>query len=370
MNIQPHPTKPGFFIVRYMKRHPITRKPIDRRREAEGKKEAERVYRALVVEVEDVIKKEVMPTWTMVLDDFLVASADRGLTKKTITDYEYCLRAHTTEAWGDRYIDSITTQEVRELLQAKVGHRKQSHQKYFLKCIRSVFNYAVESGKVNRNPTPMMKFKVGDKIKAVLNEGQAKLLIAKARELDWEWAPHYAVALYTGMRNGELYALKKACVDFASNTILVNLSWNNVDGFKSTKSGDDRRIDIPTPLLPILKELMEESDSEFLLPRLSKWDKGEQARDLRMFLMGIGLPPIRFHDLRASWATMLLSKGVEPIKVMKMGGWKDLAPLLIYARKAAVAIKGASACLNLESPDPPPTGAARGAQVCELVKQA
>lgn len=208
MNIQPHPTKPGFFFVRYVKRHPITRKPIDLKREAEGKKEAERLYRELVLEVEEIIKKEITPTWAVILDDYLVASANRGLTKKTISDTEYCLRAHTMEAWGNRFIDSITTQDVRELLQARVGHRKPSHQKYMLKCMRSVFNYAVEAAKLNRNPTPMLKFKLGDKIKAVLNEDQAKLLIAKARELDWEWAPHYAVALYTGMRNGELYALK------------------------------------------------------------------------------------------------------------------------------------------------------------------
>lgn len=115
---------------------------------------------------------------------------------------------------------------------------------------------------------------------------------------------------------------------------------------------------------------MEESDSEFLLPRLSKWDKGEQARDLRMFLLGLGLPAIRFHDLRASWATMLLSKGVEPIKVMKMGGWKDIETMMIYARKAGVDIKGASACLNLESPSPTPSGGAQVAQVLQMPRQA
>jgi integrase len=323
-----------------------------------------------VLEVENIIKKEITPTWAMILDDYLVASANRGLTKKTISDTEYCLRAHTIGAWGERFIDSITTQDVRELLQARVGHRKASHQKYVLKCMRSVFSYAVDAGNLNRNPTPMMKFKLGDKIKAVLTEEQAKFLIAKAREFDSEWAPHYEVALYTGMRNGELYALKRCNIDFSSNTILVNSSWNSKDGFKSTKSGDDRRIDIPAPLLPVLQELMEEDDSEFLLPRLTKWDKGEQARELRMFLLGIGLPAIRFHDLRATWATMLLSKGVEPIKVMKMGGWKDIETMMIYARKAGVDIKGASACLNLQSPSPTPIGGAQAAQVIHMARQA
>lgn len=59
-----------------------------------------------------------------------------------------------------------------------------------------------------------------------------------------------------------------------------------------------------------------------------------------MFLAGVGLPQIRFHDLRTTWATIMLSKGVEPIKVMMMGGWKDMKTMQIYVRKAGVSIQG------------------------------
>jgi integrase len=58
---------------------------------------------------------------------------------------------------------------------------------------------------------------------------------------------------------------------------------------------------------------------------------------------------------------MLLSKGVEPIKVMKMGGWKDLETMMIYARKAGVDIRGATDCLNLNS-------AAEPSKVLHLMK--
>ena len=65
-------------------------------------------------------------------------------------------------------------------------------------------------------------------------------------------------------------------------------------------------------------------------------------------MVGLGLPPIRFHDLRATWAILLLSKGAEPIKVMMMGGWKDLKTMQAYVRKAGVDIKGATEdCLDL-----------------------
>jgi hypothetical protein len=63
--------------------------------------------------------------------------------------------------------------------------------------------------------------------------------------------------------------------------------------------------------------------------------------------MGLGLPPVRFHDLRA---TLLLSKGVEPIRVMKAGGWKDLKTMMVYVRKSGVDIRGMSDCLNLHNP--------------------
>jgi integrase len=73
-------------------------------------------------------------------------------------------------------------------------------------------------------------------------------------------------------------------------------------------------------LVQILKQLkLQSAGSDFVLPRISRWDKGEQARELRMFMVGINLPPVRFHDLRATWATLMLSNGVEPVKVMSMG---------------------------------------------------
>ena len=103
--------------------------------------------------------------------------------------------------------------------------------------------------------------------------------------------------------------------------ITVSSSWSIKDGFKSTKSGHDRIVEIAPPLMDLLRELkLQSGGSKYVLPRLDKWDTGDQARELRMFLMGMGLPPIRLHDLRATWATILPSKGIEPIRVMKAGG--------------------------------------------------
>lgn len=70
-----------------------------------------------------------------------------------------------------------------------------------------------------------------------------------------------------------------------------------------------------------------------------------------MFLQGLGLPRIRFHNLRATWATIMLSMGIAPINVMAMGGWKDLKTMQFYIRKAGVDTLGISDLLSLHSPN-------------------
>jgi integrase len=95
---------------------------------------------------------------------------------------------------------------------------------------------------------------------------------------------------------------------------------------------------------------LEDVDTNFVLQRIDKWDKGEQARELRLFLMSLGLPTIRFHDLRATLATIMLSRGVEPVKVLKLGGWRDLKTAQIYLRKAGVDVRGSADALDLHNP--------------------
>lgn len=343
--------KTNTYTVSYSKRHPITRQPRNLyRRGIKTKAEANRVYAELILKVEDKLKQSIMPNWENLVEEFSRHLHDSDVSIKTAETYSYCLKAHTS-CWNDRLIDSITSSEIRELIKEKVGNRSQSHQKNVLKYIRSAFNFAFEKGHIDRNPTPSMKFRIGDKIKNVLTEEQVCTLLTQAKIIDSQWYPIWCMALYTGMRNGELYALTWDKVNLDTRKILVDSSWNNKDGFKDTKSGDDRIVEIAPNLLHILKELkIENLNPPFVLPRIDRWDKGEQARELRMFLEGLGLPRIRFHDLRATWATIMLGKGVAPIKVMAMGGWKDLKTMQVYIRKAGVNISGITECLDLHSP--------------------
>jgi integrase len=337
----------GKFLVRETRRCPITRKQFEISRKAESKAEARRIQDQILLELQERMKRQQVPVWEDVVVEYVKTGKDGSLSEMTKYNQDKVLRKHTFACWGQKHIDEITTAEIMALMRGLLPEYSEAHRKYVLKCIRGAFTFALHRGYVNTNPTPLIKFKIGQKIQAVLTEPQIIKLLDEARRQEWEWFPHYAVALFTGMRNGELYALKWDQVDLAARKILVNRSWNNRSGFKSTKSGDDRVVEIAHSLLPVLQELrLKTFETGYVLPRHAKWDKGEQARELRMFLKLIGLPTVRFHDLRASWATLLLSKGTPPPQVMAMGGWKDLKTMMIYLRKAGIDTEGATNCLD------------------------
>ena len=336
------------WIVSYSKRHPKTRQPVTLRRRAKSKAEANRLYAELVVEVNARLNRSVIPSWQSLVELYIEDLKKRDVSAKTIESYFLCLKAHTFPLWGGRLASEITSLEIRTAIKELLFHRSPSHQKNVLKYIRGAFNFAVEAGILASNPTPSMKIKTGEKLKSVLTEEQVRTLLTQAKVIGSEWYPIWAMALYTGMRNGELHALTWDKVNLEARKILVDCSWNNKDGLKSTKSGDDRIVEIAPNLVYILKELKLRSlNPPFVLPRIDKWDKGEQARELRLFLEGLGLPRIRFHDLRATWATIMLGKGIAPIKVMAMGGWKDLKTMQYYIRKAGVNIVAITDNLDL-----------------------
>lgn len=341
----------GSWHAFYSRRHPETKIPVSMRRKGiETKAAALRVEKELVLEVDKRLKAIVIPTWGEFIDEYLESCRQSGMRLKTIYNRDKCLRA-ATSSWNERFVDSIRSDEIRKVIEVDYSDRSPSQQKSVLQYIRRAFDIAVEKDYLARNPCPNMAFRIGDKIKKVLTEDQVRTLLNKAKATGWKWYPHYAVALYTGMRSGELYALTWDKVDLDNRTIIVSCSWNSKEGLKSTKSGDDRVVVIAPALLPVLKDLkLKTGGTGPVLERFLEWTNGEQAAELRRFQSGIGLPETRFHDLRATWCTLMLSKGIEPIKVMMMGGWKNLKTMQMYMRKAGVDIKGIADVLNLHDP--------------------
>lgn len=115
-----------------------------------------------------------------------------------------------------------------------------------------------------------------------------------------------------------------------------------------SKAGYWRQIPVSGELEKILIEQKNETgNEEHVFPRHWEWSRGDQARVLRAFCFLHKLPSIKFHTLRACFATQMLRSGVETARVMKIGGWKDLKTMQHYVRLAGIEIYGATENLKI-----------------------
>lgn len=108
-----------------------------------------------------------------------------------------------------------------------------------------------------------------------------------------------------------------------------------------TKGRYFRQIPINKDLEKFLRHLRKQTGkTPYVLPRLQKWDKGEQARILRTFCKEINMKPLKFHALRGSFATELMRQGVAPATVRKICGWEDAETMEHYIDLAAIGLQG------------------------------
>jgi len=258
-----------------------------------------------------------------------------------------------TKEWLEIPAEELTRFHGRELQKKmELAGMSSKGQQKVRSMVNTVFNYGLEEKFISKPiPSPMagLVFNTdAENVPDILTLGEIKQFLERGKELQNEWYPIWAMALLTGMRNGELYALEWSDVDFENSLIRVSKSYNSrLKIVKSTKAGYWRNIPISSQLRELLIELQAKSETQHVLPRLGCWNQGLQAQELRKFLRGIGIRPVKFHALRACFATQLLAKNIAPAIVMKICGWKNLQTMEYYVRLAGVSEQGATECLEI-----------------------
>lgn len=317
-------------------------------------REAEREETKLLRECERgaLLKETQGSSWESVLEAW-AKGLDEGLSQTTRTDYVACAYKHTS-SWLKRPASGITTLDVKELLnQFKADGRTYEYVKYLKNLIGRIFVFGIERRLIkdmDRAPTFGVQLgKREEKKPEILTLAEIRKLLQSAKAMQHPWYPHWAMALLTGMRSGELYALLWTDIDWENNALTCSKSYNNrFDLTKSTKAGYWRTVPISGELKSLLAEIkLQAGDRDSVLPRFTLWKKGMQASELRKFCIGLGLPSVRFHALRACFATQLIRNGVPPIQIQKICGWKDLKTMQRYIRMAGIEVTGATEALKV-----------------------
>lgn len=126
------------------------------------------------------------------------------------------------------------------------------------------------------------------------------------------------VAAYAGLRRGELVALRWRDVDFTRRKLVVRRAVSGDVEVTSTKSRRARDVPLPDQAAGALDRLSQRgdftsADDYVFANRLGRRLDGsalrrrvDRARD------AAGLPPLRFHDLRHTYGSQLVARGIRP----------------------------------------------------------
>jgi integrase len=282
------------------------------------------------------------------LDLWLRNSVQDTVRLTTYQGYERVVRLHIKPALGRIKLDNLTPVHVRSLYRERLEAGLAPRMVQLVHTIlHKALKQAVNDGLIPRNVTEAVKApRPVKKEMKPLSPAQARELLEAARGERLEAL--YALAVTTGMRQGEILGLKWEDLDLEAGTLQVRRTLSTALGggvrFGPPKTARSRRsIRVPKLALTALRRhrktqleermklsgLWEDHDLVFTTGVGTPLSRADLiTRSFKPLLRRANLPDIRFHDLRHTCATLLLSRGVHAKLVQELLGHSTIAVTL------------------------------------------
>ena len=191
--------------------------------------------------------------------------------------------------------------------------------------ISSAMDFAVAQKIISVNPCKAVALpKVEHKEMKTIPSEQLEAFLREAKETGvYEM---YYIELATGLRRGELLGLKWQDIDWKNGIIKVRRQVARVDGeiveapLKTKNSY--RAVTISQQAIEVLKAQKAKTDDEYVFPSPNGGPISPDSVNnmLKRVLARAGIPKVRFHDLRHTFATIALQNGVDIKTVSGMLG--------------------------------------------------
>jgi integrase len=326
--------------------------PVRRGRRAGGltKSEAEAALRNIVT---DPATATGGPTLAEAGRRYLAHKQSLGLKPGTLSDYESALRVHLVPFFGSLGLAEVTVPLVEEFIYEKQreGKAPKSILNY-LGLLHAIFGHGVKREWCARNPVALVdKPRVPRNVDIrflSLEELEAILRATPTTPLGRTDRLIFLTAAMTGLRRGEVVALRWQDVDWKAALIRVRRSFTRGE-FGTPKS---RRSSRAVPLAPrLLSELRSHWErtpyrgaSELVFPHPASGhvlDPSKLRKRFKASAGRAGVRPVRFHDLRHTFGTQMAAAGAPLRAIQEWLGHSDFRTTLIYADYALDPHQGA-----------------------------
>lgn len=266
------------------------------------------------------------------------------LRPRTIEWYRTAVRVHLLPRFGDRRLAEITEDRVAALIteMTRAGYAGWTI-KGVLTPLSRILGHAARQGWIASNPVTRLEKderpKVGRREMRVLEKNEIEELLASSNA---RYRPLIATAIFTGLRQGELLGLRWEDVDLDAGLIRVRKQLGR-DGARVEPKTEQAKREVV--LMPALSKLLREhklaspssrdSDPVFASERGTPLHyRNAVRRGFEPALEKAGLGHLRWHDLRHTFASILIAQGENVVWISRqLGHSSPSITLNVYAHE-------------------------------------
>ena len=291
------------------------------------------------------------------LDRWLAEYKDGTIRPGTLESYRNYIENYIKPQLGGKQVSLITTQDVQRMYRRlKNGGRvredaegskrlSDSTVRHIHTMLHGAMKAAVQAHIIPKNPTENATApKLNYKPMQVLSEQELDTFL-QAVQKDDIWRDFFYTELMTGLRRGEICALMWRDFDAKAGTLGISRTLHSkgqgIYALGDTKTSQgNRTIILPESVAALLRARKKASISQWIFPQPASpelpMNPGTAYRRLKTLLEEAGLPSIRFHDLRHTFATLALQNGMDVKTLSAMLGHVSAATTLdIYTHSTS-----------------------------------
>lgn len=250
-------------------------------------------------------------------------------------------RTHVRDRWADVAVSRVQTSAVRDWVAELATTRSATTVARAYGILAGILDDAVADQRLARNPARGVKLpRSGSKTRRYLTAAEVEALADAVGE---RWRPVLHVLAWTGLRWGEMAALRIRDVNFLRGRLLVQRAVVKVKGdwvVTDTKGHQRRSVPVPASVLEELRELVAKlsgagpdrllfpparSEDGYLYPPRKSAERPDRPGKVRTDWLEAGLAEIGAeylspHDLRHTAASLAVSAGANVKALQRMLG--------------------------------------------------
>jgi integrase len=276
------------------------------------------------------------------LNQFLQGYVKTNCSIRTLDATQSIAERHLIPYLGHILLRQLTPQAIQAYYGKACEKLSAKSVLYHHRILKQALKYAVRQGYLGRNPCDLVDPpKPRQKPMRTLTPEELEALLKAAA--DNQFYPVIYTAVSTGLRQAELLGLRWRDIDLDLQSISVCqvlYKRRGICEFKEPKTEHSRRRVSMTPkLAAFLKEYKAERESLSLhlgrLPRLDDLvfasvegkpiDPGVLSHNFARIVRRAGLENVRFHDLRHTFASLMLLRGAKPKVISEALGHSSVA---------------------------------------------